>query len=52
MLSHKGTQPINTERLILRPFRQTDNDDMLNYWVSDPKIQPLYSEPIHYERRS
>lgn len=44
MLSHQGTQIIDTQRLILRPFRHTDNDDMLTYWVSDPKIQSLYSE--------
>ena len=36
MLHHKGTQTIDTERLTLRPFRYTDNDDMLTYWVSDP----------------
>ena len=47
MLSHKGTQIIKTERLILRSFLHTDNDDMLTYWVSDPKIQSLYSEPTY-----
>ena len=47
MLTHQGTQIIETERLILRPFLYTDNDDMLNYWVSDPQIQSLYSEPIY-----
>lgn len=47
MLSHLGTQVINTERLTLRPFRHTDNHDMLTYWISDPKIQSLYSEPTY-----
>lgn len=47
MLSHKGTQTIETERLILRPFLHTDHDDMLTYWVSDPKIQSPYCEPIY-----
>ena len=47
MLSHKGTQTIETERLTLRPFRFSDNEDMLTYWVSDPKIQSLYCEPTY-----
>lgn len=47
MLSYLGTQTIETERLLLRPFCCTDNDDMLTYWVSYPKIQLLYSEPIY-----
>lgn len=47
MLSHQGTQTIETERLILRQFHYTDNNDMLIYWVSDPKIQSLYSEPTY-----
>ncbi len=47
MLSHLGTQTIDTERLILRPFRYTDDVDMLTYWISDPKIQSLYSEPTY-----
>lgn len=47
MLKHIGTQNIDTERLILRQFQYTDDNDMLAYWISDPKIQSLYSEPIY-----
>jgi len=47
MLNHFGTQTISSERLVLRPFRYTDDEDMLAYWVSDPKIQSLYSEPTY-----
>ena len=47
MLKHNGTQTINTERLLLRPFLYTDDDDMLAYWISDQKIQSLYSEPTY-----
>ena len=47
MLSHIGTQTIITERLTLRPFTYEDNNDMLTYWVSDPQIQSLYSEPTY-----
>lgn len=47
MLTHFGTQKIETERLILRRFEYSDADDMLKYWISDPKIQSLYSEPVY-----
>ena len=47
MLNHLGTQTIITERLTLRPFTYEDNHDMLTYWVSDPQVQSLYSEPIY-----
>ena len=47
MLTHCGTREIDTGRLALRPFRHDDNDDMLKYWVSDPEIQLMYSEPVY-----
>lgn len=47
MLKHSGTQTINTKRLILRQFQYTDDNDMLAYWIGDPNIQSLYSEPIY-----
>ena len=49
MLTNVGTMKIETERLILRRFRYTDDDVMLKYWISDPKIQSLYlySEPVY-----
>jgi ribosomal-protein-alanine N-acetyltransferase len=47
MLSHRGTQEIETNRLLLRRFRYSDDDAMLKYWVSDPKIQSMYSEPVY-----
>lgn len=46
-LTHTGTQTIVTQRLILRRFEYSDNQDMLSYWVSDEKIQSLYSEPVY-----
>ena len=47
MLTHCGTQPVETSRLILRPFLYSDDDDMLAYWISDPLVQRLYCEPVY-----
>lgn len=47
MLIHIGTQTIETERLLLRPFTYQDDDAMLKYWVADEKIQSLYAEPAY-----
>ncbi|MGC7872712.1 GNAT family N-acetyltransferase [Desulfosporosinus sp. SYSU MS00001] len=51
MLEHIGTRQIETDRLVLRKFKYTDDADMLNYWVSDPEIQSLYSEPVYTTKR-
>lgn len=51
MLTHVGTQTIETERLILRKFSYNDDDSMLKYWISDPNIQSLYSEPIYTNKQ-
>ena len=42
-----GTLEITTERLILRKFKYSDAQDMLDLWVSKPEIQHLYSEPTY-----
>lgn len=47
MLTHIGTQTIETDRLILRRFAYTDDDTMLKNWIADEKIQSLYSEPVY-----
>lgn len=47
MLTHCGTKTLETSRLILRTFLYADGDDMLKYWVSDPDIQFMYSEPVY-----
>lgn len=36
-----------TERLICRPFRISDAEDMLRNWASDPDIQSEYGEPVY-----
>lgn len=50
MLEHTGTKTVESERLLLRPFRPDDADDMLTYWISDPDIQTMYSEPVYATR--
>jgi len=47
MLTHMGTQTIETERLALRRFTYDDADDMLKYWIADEKVQSLYCEPVY-----
>ena len=47
MLTHVGTQTIETDRMILRRFEYTDNEAMRKYWIADEKIQSLYSEPTY-----
>ena len=47
MLTHCGTIEIKTDRLYLRPFKYNDDDNMLKYWISDPKIQSMISEPVY-----
>ena len=52
MLTHIGTDTIETERLILRRFEYSDADAMLKNWVADKKIQSLYSEPVYSTREA
>lgn len=47
MLNHTGTKIIETERMILRRFEYTDNESMRKNWISNEKIQSLYSEPVY-----
>lgn len=46
MLTHKGTQTIETNRLILRKFRLDDAEAMFETWANDPRVtQFLTWEP-------
>lgn len=47
MLTHVGTNTIETERLILRRFEYVDNKSMRDNWIADEKIQSMYSEPVY-----
>lgn len=46
-MKHCGTQPIETERLILRAFTENDCYDMVKNWIANPKVQLEYGEPIY-----
>ena len=47
MLTHCGTEEMETDRLYLRRFKYSDDGDMLKNWVSDPQIQSMISEPVY-----
>ena len=46
-LTHKGTQPIETERLLLRRFEATDAEDMFRGWASDKNVTRYFSFAPH-----
>lgn len=47
MLTHKGTQILYTERLILRKFTVDDADDMYSNWASDERVTRFLSWQPH-----
>ena len=42
-----GTQEIETERLILRPFCIEDAKSVLDNWAGDEAVQKMYGEPVY-----
>ena len=47
MLTHKGTQTIETQRLILRRAELTDAEAMFRNWASDPEVTKYLTWPPH-----
>ena len=47
MLTHKGTQQIETPRLILRQAVREDAEPMLRNWASDPEVTKFLTWPTH-----
>ena len=47
MLTHKGTQPIETSRLILRQAVREDAEPMFRNWASDPKVTKYLTWPTY-----
>lgn len=54
-MEHKGTVTIETERLILRRFKESDAPSMFKNWASDPLVTkyltwPTYTDPKAADR--
>ena len=47
MLTHKGTQPIETSRLILRRAIREDAEAMFRNWASDPEVTKYLTWPTY-----
>ena len=47
MLTHKGTQTIDTSRLILRRAILEDAQHMFRNWASDPEVTKYLTWPVH-----
>ena len=46
-MNKTGTQRLETERLILRPFVPADAEDMYRNWASDPEVTKFLTWPTH-----
>lgn len=46
-MKHLGTKPIETNRLILRPFVPEDAQAMYKNWASDPEVTKYLTWPTH-----
>lgn len=46
-MQHKGTQILETERLILRPFQASDVESVFQNWTSDEKVTTYLTWPTH-----
>lgn len=46
-MQHKGTQVLETERLILRPFQATDVESVFQNWTSDEKVTTYLTWSTH-----
>lgn len=47
MLTHKGTQLIETERLLLRKFKPSDVEFMFKNWASDEEVFRFFTRHPH-----
>lgn len=45
MLKHTGTEMLETERLVLRRFRESDAIDMFNNWASNKEVTRYLTWP-------
>lgn len=46
-MNHIGTKTLETERLILRKFKEEDANDLFNNWASDSCVTKFMTWPTH-----
>ena len=46
-MTHLGTVPLETDRLILRRFVETDVEDMFNNWCNNSEVTKYLTWPTH-----
>lgn len=46
-MNHTGTPILQTKRLVLRPFRLEDAQDMFDNWASGPEVTRFLTWPTH-----
>ena len=46
-MNHKGTCPLTTDRLLLRPFVESDIPAAFRNWCSDPEVTKYLRWPAH-----
>lgn len=46
-MKHLGTKPMETPRLVLRPFVREDAQAMFDNWASDPAVTKFLSWPTY-----
>ena len=46
-MNHLGTKTLETERLILRPFKETDVENMYHNWASNANVTKHLTWPTH-----
>ena len=52
MIIPNGSKILETERLILRPFRESDSDDMFKNWASDPEVTKYVTWEPHTDPKN
>lgn len=46
-IAHSGTVPIESERLVLRPFKPGDAAAIYGHWANDPLVTKFLTWPTH-----
>lgn len=49
-MNHKGTQHLETDRLVLRKFKKDDVEDVFSNWASDDDVTHFLTWPSHKDR--